>query len=213
MKIIIPSSGFGTRMGMRPDQSKEMLWDVQSKERVIDYSLKICKELGISPIVITRDAKQDLNTYLEQQGISPVKIGDGVEWYDTILKSSKHWDSNNIILLPDTRWNNDFESINNIYWHLEHLKKPLSLGLLEVEDASKWCVLVNNNQSLFEKPKDVVGKALAIGVFGFQKGMGEEMLHRIKDKAPFHLNTNTQYVQLENFKDITREDTGRLICV
>ncbi len=207
IKCIIPCSGYGTRLGMSPNESKEMLWDNNLQERVIDYSLKLCDSLGFEPLVLTRGEKEDLNIHLFNKNINLMFIEDGTEWHDTILKSYSFWDDNNIVLLPDTRWNNAEQSLKHIKYCFETLNSVMALGTLEIEDARKWCVLHSN--FLFEKPENDIC-SLGVGVFAFTKELGRQMFASFKNRQPFEIPETTQFVHLENFKDITREKSDRL---
>lgn len=208
MKCIIPCAGYGTRLGMAPNESKEMLWDLIGAEHIIDYSLFLSIALGFEPLVISRSGKEDLNRYLEKRGVAEtVIIDDGEEWYDTILKSYDHWGDNNVVLLPDTRWDNAVASLKHIKYCFEKLNSVMCLGTLEVEDATKWCVV--QGDYLFEKPKSNIS-SLAVGVFGFQKEVGQRMFNNFKNKESFEMPKTTQFVELENFEDITREKSSRL---
>ena len=56
MKALIPCAGFGTRMRMAPHQAKELIPD-ETGAPTIEWSLNICKENNIDPIIITRPEK------------------------------------------------------------------------------------------------------------------------------------------------------------
>lgn len=207
IKAIIPCAGYGTRLGMAPNESKEMLVDATRREHVIDYSLELCRTLGFEPLVISRSGKEDLNKYLPSIGIIPVIIDDGEEWYDTILKSYNHWGDNNVVLLPDTRWSNAVASLKHIKYSFEKLNSVMALGTLDVEDARKWCVV--HGDFLFEKPNTNMS-SLAVGVFGFYKEVGRRMFNNFKNKTSFEIPKTTQFVELQNFEDITRQKSTRL---
>lgn len=209
IKAIIPCAGFGTRLGMAPNESKEMLWDNVLNERVIDYSLNLCKKLGFEPIVINRSDKSDLRNYLGDKTGQWI-VNDSIEWYDSILKSYEVWGDNNVVLLPDTRWDNAEQSLKHVKYCFEKLNSIMVLGTLTVPDATKWCVV--SGDYLFEKPKSNMS-SLAVGVFGFSKCEGKKLFESFKKKYPFQIPSTTQFVELENFQDITREKSDRLVKV
>ena len=66
VRVIIPAAGFGTRVSCAVDESKEMLPDPVNGRPLIAYSLDICFDLGINPIVITRPEKRDLISYISE---------------------------------------------------------------------------------------------------------------------------------------------------
>lgn len=210
IKCIIPCAGFGTRLGMAPNESKEMLWDNILNERVINYSLSLCYSLGFEPLVLSRREKGDLNSYMNFFGVEVVIIDDGIEWFDTILKSYDHWSENNIVILPDTRWDNAEQSLKHVKYCFEKLNSTMVLGTLNVPDATKWCVV--SGDYLFEKPKSNMS-SLAVGVFGFSKYEGKKLFESFKKKYPFQIPKTTQFVELENFQDITRVKSDRLVRV
>lgn len=207
MKVIIPCAGYGTRLDTKPNESKEMLWDNQRQERIIDYSLRLCRDLELEPLVLTRTGKDDLNNYLRSNKVPMYYSDYGTEWYDTILQAHEVWEDNNMVLLPDTRWDNALQSLKHIKYCFEKLNSVMALGTLEVEDARKWCVL--HGDFLFEKPSSTMC-SLGVGVFAFHKEIGKRMFEAFKNKESFEIPKSTQFVELENFKDITREKSNRL---
>src|SRR6266850_3092271 len=116
MRAIIPCAGFGTRVGMKSNQSKELLPDSNNKP-LIQYSLDICRLYQIDPLVILREEKKDLQEYLKKEKVNYITIKPEGEWYDTVLKSQGHWDENNVLMLPDTKF--DIDRIKDIVSGLE----------------------------------------------------------------------------------------------
>lgn len=201
MKAIIPCAGYGTRVGMRPDQSKEMLPDANHKGKpLIQWCLDICKAFNIEPLVITRKEKKDLRQYLFNAGVKFIDIKVEREWADSILKSKDHWDEQNILILPDTR----FDRIRCI----EDIQRGLSLGnkavlaLHEVTDPDKWGIV--KDYMMYEKP-DLTGKQWAWGLIGFTKFEGECIFTGMRDEGYFYLE-HTGFTFLNKFEDLTRGD-------
>lgn len=202
MRAIIPCAGFGTRMNMKPNESKEMLLD--DGKPIIQYSLDLCSKYKLDPLIITRPEKQDLIKYVEAQGVDVLQIEAGKEWPDTILKSAGDWDTKNILILPDTR----FEPTNAI----EQIKKSLDFGsqvvfaVHEVSDISKWGRV--NQVFYVEKepwPNPLSGHAW--GLIGFTPGAGHELFENMSIKGRLHYHTlPTNFVFLDSFVDITRGD-------
>lgn len=199
IKAIIPAAGFGTRMGMKPNESKELL--PHNGRPLIEHTLELCSIFKLTPHVITRVEKQDLIEYCKARSIE-CQILDKVEgeWPDTVLKSQPYWDWDNILLLPDTV----FGPISAI----ETMKMNLSLGcryvlaLHNVADISMWGSV--QDYYLIEK-SSVVGPGKAWGILGFNSVYGEELFTAMsKRNEPFRLR-DCAFVQLANFADLTRE--------
>ncbi len=202
IKAIIPSAGYGTRMSMKPNESKEMLIDSTGKP-VIQYSLDLCSKYGLEPIIITRKEKTDLINYV--QGNATLHIIEPFgEWPDTVLSSSKLWGKRNILILPDTRFSPD--SV------LQDISDQLALGCKSVTayhnvtDPTKWCVI--DNYKLTEKPL-ASNSSAALGLIGFEAIEGHHIFNGLKRRSePVDL-IDAGFVRLDSFIDITR--TGKII--
>lgn len=199
----MPCAGLGTRMNLREDQSKEMLIDPNTNSPLINYSLSICKKYDLEPIIISRKEKKDLNQYILDKGHSLIILPElSGEWMDTVLKSSNLWGENNLLLLPDTR----FEPISVI----QEIKTSLTLGakvalgVHQVTDSSKWCIIHKGH--LKEKPIFDI-EAYAFGVIGFKSDQGFELFGRLSGKDTYKLD-NTSFHYFTSFRDLTR--TGKI---
>lgn len=201
MKAIIPCCGYGTRMGMKPNESKELLPDVVNGfKAIIDFAIQQCRFFRLDPLVITRKAKKDLIKYCKENRIEYMihEPKDGDEWNKTVLASQDHWDEENILILPDTRFGSVF--------CIEDIERGLKLGnnavmaVHEVRDPSKWGVIRGN--TLFEKPKQFPedNKEWAWGLIGFKDTYGQELF---SDVECLELK-NVGFVYLKSFEDITR---------
>lgn len=198
MKAIIPCCGYGTRVGMKPHESKELLPDhISGYKHLIDFAIGFCKRNNIEPFVITRKAKKDLIKYLKEKKIDYMlyEPKDGDEWAQTVLASKDHWHNENILILPDTRWNEYFIA-KDIELMLK-LGNDVVFGIHEVPDPQNWGII--ENYTLFEKPKHFTGKEWAWGLIGFSNGFGEDIF---LDK-PYFLK-NAGFIKLTGFKDVTR---------
>lgn len=212
MICVIPAAGLGTRVGMKRHESKEMLYVKAEKQRVIDYSLKLCKKHGIRPIVVSREEKKDLNDYCTKKGVDVCLIDDSKEWADSVYQSNPYWGESNILIFPDTRWENSDATIKKIKFDMSRVGVRISLGVLEVEDMSKWCGLYYYNSTLIEKHihmKSTPG--LAFGVIGFSKYAGLKTFEEIRVSGRVSIPPETQFFELEGFKDITRKKSKKLI--
>lgn len=203
MKALIPCAGFGTRMRMAPHQAKELLPD-ENGAPTIEWSLNICKKYDIEPIIITRPEKEEFNQYLDKHNITYV-FDEGNSVGESLLKTKKHWDATNIVILPDTR----FDYPENFFIDTEKCMKAGNdyvFGLFEVHDYHNWGVICNN--VFFEKPKHTFTKydyAYAWGTIAFTRSKGEALLqsYNIVSK-PFELK-NAGYLFIDNFRDISRK--------
>lgn len=198
MRAIIPSAGLGTRMGMRPDQSKEMLLDNTGRP-IIHYSLALCAKYNLTPLVILRKEKTDLIDYCKEQNIETFIIEPKREWPETILASEAHWEQYNIMILPDTRFSDDKV--------IQYMKNDLengcqsSIALHRVEDSSKWCVI--NRHEIIEKP-NYNEKAWAMGLLAFNDFEGEDLFGALSKRNNYYELFRSNYQYLDSFKDITR---------
>lgn len=201
-KAIIPAAGLGTRVGMKPNESKEMLIDPITKKPVIDYALELCTKYNLEPVIITRKAKKDLIKHVENDShllIVDEDFIDGKEWPDTVLASQMFWGANNILILPDTR----FEP-NDIIRELDislKLGAEISLALHRVGDGSKWCIV--RDYMICEKPESK-DPAWAWGLVGFKQEAGIELFEGLKVRGQYNNLSRTSFSYLKSFKDITR---------
>ena len=203
IKCIIPCCGFGTRMNMPPNQSKELLLDSNNKY-LIEYPMEICKKFNLEPIFIVRPEKQDLIKYLQNNNYEPFITSPGKEWAQTVLKSQELWDEKqNILLLPDTR----FEPISVI----NDIKKSLEFGseaifaVHEVDNISKWGFV---SKAVYAEKPNLVQPGPAWGIIGFTKKAGTAIFTNMQQKFYNAHEFCTNFVFLDNFKDVTR--TGKI---
>ncbi len=202
MRAIIPCAGFGTRMNMKPNESKEMLLDSDG-QHLIDHILMLCNIYNLKPLIITRAEKIDLIEYCDKRGIETLIISPFGEWPDTILASESKWHTNNILILPDTR----FEPTSIIAQLEQDLLNGAraSIALHTITDATKWCVI--QNYDIIEKP-DLSLSSMAMGLIAFNKHEGYRLFKTIsKRNNPYHL-MDASFQYLTSFKDITR--TGKI---
>jgi len=202
MICIIPCAGFGKRMGMKKNQSKEMLPDTDFKnDHIIDYSINICRTLEIEPIVVTRKEKKDLINYLKEKKVKYIIFNPNEhnEWYDSVLASQAHWDEDNLLILPDTRFLPIFPTISDIKKGLE-LGNEAVFAVHKVNDPQNWGII--KDYSLFEKPENMEGPQRAWGLIGFKKSYGFNLFSRMKMKN--QELEHAGFVYLNSFLDITR---------
>ena len=203
MKALIPCAGFGTRMRMMPHQAKELLPD-EDGNPTIEWSLNICKKYNIEPIIITRPEKEEFNQYLDQNNITYV-FDNGNSVGESLLKTQPYWDSTNIVILPDTR----FDYPENFFLDVDKCMKAGNdyvFGLFEVSDHQNWGIICNN--VFFEKPRHKFEEhdhAYAWGTIAFKRNTGEALLEKYNlVSKPFDL-VNAGYLFIDNFRDISRK--------
>lgn len=214
--IILPSAGFGTRMGLNSVESKEMLEDPgnDGKHPLIQWSLDLAKE-ETNKVVITREEKSNLVDYLADQQVFTLLVSDVTqEWPATVLHSKVSWDESNILVLPDTRWKYD-ETPSCIVWDIQkelEAGADLVFALHSVPDVRLWGKVLLDPFS--QKPLSTQEKpniqfkldGLAWGLIGFKKAIGEQLFQAYLDKKVFTFpkNWKVKVLFLESFKDVTR---------
>jgi len=197
-RAIIPAAGLGTRMGMLPNQSKELLIDPVTNQPLIQWHFNYCAKYNLVPLVVTRKEKTDLIEYCNKQNIQVLIVEPKGEWYDTIQQSKSYWEEMNIVLFPDSKFADDrplpdeFFSSFSIYNYV-----ACCFGVQNVVDSSKWCVVTL--QGIYEKKQN--GPGTAIVVFGFRKDtdLFEQLsINQTARLIDYHL------FQINNFTDLTR---------
>jgi len=202
IKALIPACGYGTRVGMLPHQSKELIIDPGTNQPLIQWHLDICKKYNIEPLVIVRKEKIELIEYCKQQNVQYVVIEPEGEWPNTILKAKDHWGDANILLLPDTRWS-DENVLVNIKKSLQN-HKSFAIAKHWVTDGDKWGMLRNSDgyDIIMEKsPSLRIGWAW--GILGFNKKVGENLFSALLCEKQYRIE-DRQFFILRWFKDITR---------
>lgn len=203
-KCIIPCAGFGTRMNMKPNESKELLLDSSGKP-IIEYSLNKCKEQNWNPLIIIRAEKTDLIQYCNDRSIETLIIKPEGEWSNTVYNSKDHWENHNFLILPDTRWEAPGSILSNMEQDLK-LGASISLGLHLVDNPEKWCII--NDEKLVEKPKNLPSKKYwAFGLIGFTKYIGYSLFRNL-EQYKFHCLRDVSFQYMTSFKDLTR--TGKI---
>ena len=202
-RAIMPCCGYGTRMNMQPTESKELLLDETGKP-IMEYCLTICKDNDLLPLVVTRPDKKDLIEYCRVNDVETLIIEPKGEWADTVLASNGLWHDDNILLLPDTR----FEPISSIQLILANLEANAKTvwALHSVKDGSNWGILDYNDLTIKEKPKGI-DRAIAWGIIGWKKDEGMKLFTDMSEKKQYVLD-QASWVHLDSFKDITR--TGKI---
>ena len=203
IKAILPCSGYGTRVGMQPDESKEML--LHNGFPIIDYSLDLCRMTGIEPVVIVRPEKQDLIKHLE------LKHGRVERHYyqptgdmpQTVLDHKHVWGYNNILILPDTRFAPAVQTIQGIIHCLVNVN-PLTFAVHKVRDPQNWGII--KGTMINEKPMPMIDGAVyqAWGLIGFNKYSGVELFTGMLEKDVWKPLPKHSILPLESFQDITR---------
>lgn len=196
MKAIIPCAGFGTRMNMRPDESKELVH--YNGRPLIAHTIELCKETGLTPHLIIRDQKRDLIQYCEVNDIDYQIVLPTKEWNESLLQSQLYWDTYNFLILPDTIFKPK-SAIKSMKINLE-FGVSLALAIHKVDDVSKWGQVTNG--MIFEKPSYQT-PGYAWGVMGFHKSMGHLLFSNLYKGGSIYI-PKTSYILLDEFKDVTR---------
>jgi len=170
--------------------------------------------LDAEVIVITREDKIELIDYLKnKKDISTLIIKASKEWPETLLKVADSFGQQNLLYLPDTR----FQPIAIVVKMLEELEHfPLVLAAFSPPDLDKFgCFLINNqNHRLFEKPAaDYIQKhahqLMAWGLLAFRGEIGlelfEKLLSSTLNKREEICSFTFKYHLLDEFKDLSRD--------
>lgn len=201
---IIPCAGFGTRMGMSPDKSKELL-PLANGKPLIEHHLDICRNLKIKPVILIREEKRDLLDFCRSRKIQTVLIDPKGEWTSTVLQSQRVWGIRNLLMLPDTLYSPE----NTGKFLLQGLYDGADVAIAthSPSDLSNWGVVRSSGAgvlSLCEKPKDPTPATdKAWGLLGFTKHSGFKLFTGFESKQWFTID-NAFVVDMLNFKDVTR---------
>lgn len=203
-RLILPSAGFGTRVGAPYSSGKELMEDPVTKAPLIKYMLDLALWLKFPVTIISRPDKVEFNRYILSNYPSVellIRSDLAGEWPDTILKSEAYWSDHNIVLLPDTRFSYPLATVKAISKQL--FSRKLAFGIFDIkeEDSYKFAVLKGNKAC--EKP-DIWGSKQAIGIFGFRKSVGKQLFSGFSSRKWFELDAEPGIIELEWFKDITR---------
>ncbi len=210
-RILIPASGFGTRVGSPP--AKELLPDPENGKPLIKFSLDIAETVDAQAVVITRKNKLILIDALRHYAnVEICLIDSSKEWPDTLLQSEPYWGENNVVLLPDTRFS-PLNTVEQIFSNLESGKK-IVFATFAVNDFSTWGVVARNKSSwhICEKPSNreclSVETLQAWGIFGFKREFGKELLNAMLQSGFDHrmkpIDSSVDLLHLETFQDLTR---------
>lgn len=223
MHAIIPCAGYGTRMGMLPHESKEMMLNLDTGFRLIDRTINLCRDLDIRPIVVSRKGKYDLNDHISAMSdvdLVVLEDGESKDWHESILKAKEYWHTNNIVLFPDTEAHNEIEAMEHIRFTLDIDPIKLSLGVFSVDNPRKWLIFKPGGFILDKCKAIPINTYLAIGMIGFNYDVGDEFFSCLKLNGVYqgyNIYASKQFVsflqfyKLENFRDLTREPTDKLI--
>lgn len=207
LKVLIPAAGFGRRVGS--PEAKEMLPDPQGQP-LIAAALDLALGRGWDVVVATRAEKKSLVQYLENRGVEILLLEPTQEWPQTVLKTKSVWREWNLLLLPDCRFQPEV-ILDEIWAQAQKSKARAYAGVFKVDSGRKWGCLRQNREgrwSIAEKPLEQKPE-LAWGIWLFHKDVGEELFQRCFDSQVDHswqsLSFDLQTVELESFKDLTRD--------
>jgi len=227
--IIVPAAGFGKRAGMAEGTgagtgaAKELLprptGTYLAGEPMINLALQCAQQLSAHVHVVTRAEKTQLIDYISNSNLiykndstaqTSREIGLQIvqptrEWPDTILQARAHWREFNLVVLPDT----DFAPVVVLEeMHRRLQSASVVFATFSADDYKTWGVVDPNGMRHCEKPLVWPTGACAWGLFGFRRAAGEKLLQNLLQSTLDHewrpLPEDTQFLQLESFKDLTR---------
>jgi len=204
--VVIPAAGFGTRLNMPLDRSKELLLDAQGT-RLIDWHISLARAVGAEPVVVTRPEKTDLIQHLLREDIVPLEITPEGEWPNTVLAAEHLWGENTILALPDTRYE-PATTMEGMFRSLE-ARNTLVAATHTVEEPEKWGIVewCAREITVTEKPQGLPsGQHQAWGLLGWRGATGHELFATLctrnqtfRQAGAFHLYS------LSSFVDLTRD--------
>jgi len=202
-KMIIPAAGFGTRVGMAPNQSKELLFGLDGRP-MIEFSLRLAETSGLVPVVITREEKLDLLGYLHKRGGVEVHVIEPQgEWPDTILSSAHLWGDINILCLPDTVFSPAAKVVKCMILGHQHWGHDVSAACHAVNDPSNWGIV--SGRTITEKPQ-IKGPSHAWGLLGWKEAAGRDLFLNLRERGRTYFVPGkfTGNYKLDSFTDLTR---------
>ncbi len=207
VKAIIPASGYGIRMNLSSNISKEMLTDPNTGKPLIAHTLELCKRFDLEPVVITRKSKQDLILYCSNKTELIVLDEAPSEWPGSILAAQKAWGDHNILLLPDTRFS-PIECLESVIMSLKQPSIEFVFASHKVDNLSQFGMIEYQKDTkqllVCEKPK-ITTSGNAWGIIGFKNnGKSVNLFNVYSERNKFLYLKNFDIVNLTNFKDITR---------
>jgi hypothetical protein len=174
----------------------------------------LAKPRGWPVHVISRVEKKILSHFCENwalensQDIHVQNIDGSNEWMDSVLQSQAHWDPENILVLPDTR----FAPLDVIDQMAESLKtQDLCFALHEVDEKLIWGVVEQAPDQVWisEKPQKLriensANKNQAWGLIGFRPRAGANIFTVMKIPGWHPINGSCSFLELSQFHDLTR---------
>lgn len=213
--VLLPAAGLGTRVGSPP--AKELLPDLQNRP-LIDFALEQAFAREWPVHVITRAEKRSLLEHLatwQDRGldVSIQLVELTKEWPETLLLSRPFWRENNLVVLPDTR----YEPLD-IWDEMLRVQQKMAAAVYAVcesqdfSNISSWGVIESDPFRLCEKPQHLLSKSensyLIWGLMMFEKSAGEALLQAHLESTFDHqwkaLAAEVHLVRLQSFIDLTR---------
>jgi dTDP-glucose pyrophosphorylase len=212
--VLIPSAGFGTRVG-NPN-AKEMFLRPESSQMpgqpMISYALSLAISSSAKAHVILRAEKIGLLKYLrdlEQKEksfktqVSTQLVSKTREWPETLLLAQPYWSEFNVVCLPDT----DFmpkKIVDEMFEKLES-GSDVVFATFTANDYKSWGVISvdegtpasqvdsstkferNYRYIHCEKPEKWDQTTRAWGLFGFRKKAGTKILSQMLESTFDHI--------------------------
>lgn len=207
--VIIPAAGFGTRMGMPSDKSKELLLD-DDGQPLIQWHIDRAENAGARVIVLTRPEKTDLITYLRERRIEPVILSEPypADWPHTVLASQPYWGVWNVLALPDTRYA-PTNTVSRMFAKMEDDRFYLAAARHWVENPELWGIV--EGRMFIEKPQTMPpGVYNAWGLLGWHYTEGEALFRSMCTRNnAYRVEFPVGTLKLSHFEDLTR-DPNRL---
>lgn len=182
-----------TKLRIPPDVSWEMKSDPETGKPLVQYSLDMCKSLGLEPIVISRVNKDDLNEYLDSLRVRYEFSPRNASLTESISGIQRFHDDKNIIIDPTVRFTSE-DKLLEIASLIEFTNRtPVGIG--KVTDPTNWVVIQNDKIS----PHPKTDKPMwAVGIIGFKRKPDLVLLAKFGNFKRVEPIKSVNYVILHN---------------
>lgn len=163
------------RVGSGPSQ--DMRLDPETNLPVVLAHVNSAKSLGYNPVVLSRADKDDLNEYLDAQGIQyQISI---TSTFNRVIGQIKEFADVNIIVEPDIRFSPP-SAMSDAATIIHKFGRSLVVGTGSVPDPVNWKILAKNDATSSGPKMDGPGMAIGFVCFGKNRKVGLMAFNKTK---------------------------------